>query len=151
MDPNIIEKVVNTICAIANNGAGREGKIIIGVTDKDEDARRIEEIDGITPNSVGVRYVVGVNREAVRLGKTTEGYFSLWKNGIKNSSLQQNLKEEVLSNIDYNAFFGLGVIVITIPPQKDLSYAGKKLYYREGSETCEATEPRQIASLAKRF
>jgi predicted HTH transcriptional regulator len=49
IDQNIIDKVIKTICAIANNGSESVGKIIIGVTDKDKDAERINYIDKIEP------------------------------------------------------------------------------------------------------
>ncbi len=70
----IIQKISRTICAIANNGPNSDGKIIIGVADKDNDAKIIEEIDKITPKIVGSRYVVGVNREANRIGISIESY-----------------------------------------------------------------------------
>lgn len=75
VDENIMNKVVNTICAIANNGPKSVGKIIIGVTDKDKDAERIHNIDNINPKRIWKRFVVGVNREANRLGITIEQYF----------------------------------------------------------------------------
>lgn len=151
VDPGIVEKVVTTICAIANNGPNRGGKILIGVTDKESDARRIEQIDRTSPQRIGRRFVVGIEREAVRLGISTEDYFSRWKDGIRNSTISSKLKSSVLSNIDFNSFFGLGVIIITVPPQDELSYVGDDVYFREGDETKKAETPRQIAELAKRF
>ena len=71
-DPNILDKVVRTICAIANNGPHRVGKLIIGVTDKAADAERIRQLDGIDPRKIGKRFVVGVAREASALGESVE-------------------------------------------------------------------------------
>lgn len=64
IDPDIIAKVIRTISAIANNGKDRAGTILIGVTNKDGDARRVEQLDGIRPRKVSRRYVVGARREA---------------------------------------------------------------------------------------
>src|ERR1039457_3666385 len=86
VDKNVIDKVIRTICAIANNGPNRMGKIIIGVTDKPSDAQRITELDKITPKKVGNRFVVGVRREAIALTKSLEDYLATWKNAIKNST-----------------------------------------------------------------
>lgn len=83
-DPQMIAKVVKTICAIANIGPNSAGKILIGVTDKKADADRIKKIDAIDAKKVGKRFVVGVNREAKRLGISVEKYFAKWKDGIKN-------------------------------------------------------------------
>lgn len=151
IDKQIIDKVIKTICAIANNGPNRSGKIIIGVTDKDADASRIRALDGIEPRKVGKRFVVGVAREAKALGISVESYYSKWKDAIKNSKLSDPLKSSVLSNIDFNSFFGLGLILVTIPPQLELSYVDNAVYWRNGDNTHLATEAKEIAMLAKRF
>lgn len=151
IDEQLIDKVIKTISSIANNGPSRMGKVIIGVTDKDADMVRIKELDGIEPHKIGKRFVVGVNREAKALDISVEKYLSKWKDAIKNSKISQPLKESVLSNIDFNSFYGLGVIVITIPSQKDLSYFGEEIYWRDGDSTVLAKNPKEIAMLAKRF
>lgn len=151
VDSQLIDKVIKTICGIANNGANRIGKVIIGVTDKDADAKRIKELDGIEPKKIGKRFVVGVNREAKVLGLSVENYFSKWKDAIKNSKISSSLRDSVLSNMDFNSFYGLGIIVITIPPQKELSYVEEDIYWRNGDSTELAKTPKQIAMLAQRF
>jgi hypothetical protein len=56
-----------------------------------------------------------------------------------------------LSNIDYNSYYSLGVIVITVCPQKELSYLGEEAFWRVGDATEKATTAKDIASLARRF
>jgi hypothetical protein len=75
----------------------------------------------------------------------------MWKDGIRKSSLSSAVRDSVLSNIDFNSFYGLGVIVITIPSQSELSYIGEEVYWRNGDSTERAETPKQIATLAKRF
>ncbi len=151
IDEEIIGKVVKTICAIANNGPTRSGKILIGVADKASDVARIKKLDGVEAKKVGRKFVVGVDREAKALGITTEAYFAKWKDGIKNSDLSAELKTSVLSNIDYNSFYGLGVLVISVPPQKDTSYVGEHVYWRNGDSTVWAENAKDITAVAKRF
>jgi len=151
VDAGIIDKVVRTICAIANNGPKTSGKILIGVTDKDEDAERIKKIDGTEPKKIGKRYIVGVNREAKRLGISVEQYVSKWRDGIKKSALTPELRDNVLSNIDFNSFYGLGVIVITIHALSTPSFIGDDVYWREGDSTKQASGAKQIANIAGRF
>jgi hypothetical protein len=150
-DKNLIAKVIRTIAAIANNGPEREGKIIVGVADDESDATKISKLDKITPIKVSKKQVVGVAREANLLGLTAESYFSKWKNAIKNSSLSEPLKSSVLASMDYNDFFGLGVIVITIPAQKEISYAEDKVFIRSGDDTVLVDSAKQIADVVKRF
>src|SRR5262249_28871455 len=149
--PNIFLKVLKTICAIANNGPNRMGKVVIGVTDKEQDAQRIAELDGIIPRKVGKRFVVGVAREAKFLKTSVEDYLSNWKKSIRTSRLSPHLRDSVLSSIDFNDFYGLGIIVMTIPPQKELSYLDDQVYWREADSTCQAEKAQQIAAIAKRF
>ena len=141
---------MNTICAIANIGPERSGKIIIGVTDNNSDKDRIKSLDNIEPKKVGRRYVVGVSREAKALGMSLEDYFSIWKKAIKQSDLSANLRDSILSNMDFNEFYGLGVIIITIPPQKELSYVGENVYWRNGDAT-ELAKTKDVARLARNF
>jgi predicted HTH transcriptional regulator len=147
----IFDKITRTICAIANNGANRSGKIIIGVTDKDVDATRIKALDGIEPKKIGRRYIVGINREAGALGISIEQYMQKFRDAVKNSSVSEPLRGSVLSNIEFNAFYGFGVLVINILPQKDLSYWGQEVYWREGDATVVAREAKKIVELSQRF
>ncbi|MDR3572053.1 MAG: DUF262 domain-containing protein [Candidatus Pacebacteria bacterium] len=151
LDPGIIEKIVKTICAIANNGPVSYGKLLVGVTDKDADAERAREVDKVDPMKVGKRFVVGVNREAKRLGLSVDKYITILKDGVRKSKLSSHVRDAVLSNMKFNAFYGLGVIVVEIPAQKELSYVGDEVYWRNGDSTELATTPKRIAELAKRF
>lgn len=151
VDLNVIEKVVNTICAIANNGPGRHGKIIIGVADKEQDANRIAQMDKVTPHPIGRRLVVGISREANFLKITTEKYFSMWKHYIRDSKLSSPLKEDILSSMDFHSYFGLGIIVLSIPPQNEVSMVGDTIYWREGDSTKEANSAKEIVAISKRF
>jgi hypothetical protein len=151
VDKDLIIKVINTICAIANNGPNRMGKIILGVTDKPADADRVKALDGVEPKRIGKRSVVGVVREAKILGISVEQYVAKWRDAIRASGLSSTLRNSVLSHIDYNSFYGLGVIVITVPPQTELSYVGDELFWRKGDTTELAVGAKDIAALAKRF
>lgn len=151
INSELIDKVIKTICAIANNGPNRTGKIIIGVTDKENDAMLIKKLDGIEPKKVGKRFVVGVHREAKFLGLSLDQYYSRWKDAIKNSKISPSLRDSVLSHIDFNEFYGLGIIIITIPSQKELSYVEEAIYWRRGDSTELAKTPKEMVMVAQRF
>lgn len=151
IDEKLLDKIIKTVCAIANGSGGIEGKIILGVADKDTDVERIKKLDGIVPKWVGRRAVVGISREALVMEKTVEDYFHIIRDKIKNSPLSEPLKTSCLSNIDFNSFYGLGIVIITIPPQRDISFYGKDIYFRDGDQTVHASEAPQIADIIKRF
>lgn len=147
----MLDKLLRTISAIANNGNGSSGKIIIGVADDEKDARKIKHADKIDYKKIGDNFVVGVNREAKKLKKTTEQYVSIIKNHISNSKLSNTTKTSILSNIDYHSYFGLGILIINIPKQKEITYLGEEIFCRQGSEVHKVTSPKDIIALGARF
>lgn len=151
VDENMINKVIKTICAIANNGPNNAGTIIIGIVDNESDKNRVCGLDKIEAKKISRKYIVGVSREAKALNITVEEYFAKWKDGIRNSALSESLKDQVLSNIDYNDFFGLGLIIINIPPQKEVSYYEDDIYFRSADETNKAEKSKKIADIVQRF
>lgn len=148
---DLLERIVSTIAAIANNGPERAGRILIGVADKPEDVARIVSLDKIQPRDVGGRSVVGVSREARALGISLEDYHGIIRKHIEASGISEPLKSSVLSSIDFNEYYGYGLIIITIPPQKEPSYLNDDMFWRDGDNTKKADSPKLIASIGRRF
>lgn len=144
-------RVIQTLCGIANCGPEGEGVVLVGVSDKEEDADRIRDLYGIAPRPVGGRWVVGVAREARDLGESVEAYVGRWKTAIRTSQLAEPLKGDILSSMDYNDYFALGVLVLRVPRQSRPSFIGDTMYVREGDETRAITAAPQIAAVASRF
>lgn len=151
IDSGVMQKVVRTLVAMANNGKDKAGQVLIGITDKKTDAERIKELDSIEAKKVGRRYVAGIVREAKALGISSEDYFKLWRDAISQAPISEPLKGELLSNMDYNSFYGLGVIVLQVPPQKDVSYYDGRVFRRDADQTVEVTLPMEITNIARRF
>ncbi len=144
-DKNLEEKILETICAIANVGPDSDGYIFIGVADKKADSDRVKILDRIDPITVGDRYVVGVDREIKILGDNQEQYLERIMGFIRTSNLSDNLRNQILSQIDYVEYKGLSIIRIRIPKQKQVSFLGEKAYIRENSSTIEATGKKLLA------
>jgi hypothetical protein len=53
--------------------------------------------------------------------------------------------------MDYHDYYGLGVIIVTVIPQNQESYVGKKSYWRDGDETKEITDFQQHGVICARF
>ncbi|MFN3228813.1 MAG: DUF262 domain-containing protein [Asticcacaulis sp.] len=151
-DPTeMLDKILQTICAIANNGPDSAGKILIGVADKNADIDRVKEIDGVVGKPIGSRAVVGIHREAERLGKSIDEYVQIIVNHIKNSSISDHAKNSVLANIDFNDYYGFGVLVISIPPQKEITYLGDEVYRRDHSNNFHVLLAKDVVELSSRF
>ena len=147
---DIYPKLVNTICGISNLGPDSDGYLFIGVADKKQDAVRIESLDGITSVDINNRYIVGIDRELVILGKSIDDYVNSLITQIKNSDLTEPLKSQVISQIDVIDYRGLTIVRLRIPVQEDISFVGTECFTRENSQTVIAQGPKIIA-LSKLF
>ncbi|MEG3908015.1 DUF262 domain-containing protein [Microcoleus sp. w2-18bC1] len=150
LNDGLPQRLVETICGIANSDPDTDGYIFIGVADKKEDAEKIKILDAINPIEINDRYVVGIDREAKFLGKTLEDHVGILINAIKKSALTDTLKTQVLMKIDTIFYKGFSVIIINIPSQKAMSFVGKKAFFRENSSTVEAEGPKVLA-VSERF
>ena len=145
LNNDLLQRLVETICGIANSNPENDGYIFLGVADKKQDAEKIKNLDGINPIEINYRYVVGIDREARVSGKTLEDYVGILMNTIRKSDLSDTLKSQVLMKIDTIDFKGLSVIRINVPYQKQISYVGEKVFIREDSSTVEANPPKLVA------
>jgi hypothetical protein len=150
LNQNLLERIIETICGIANLGSDADGYIHIGVTDSKRDAERIQELDKIHPIEINGRYIVGIDREAELQKKTTEEYVRLLTNAILNSELTEPLKTQVLTKFDTISYKGYSIIRITIPAQADVSFVGKKAFTRKDSSTVDV-EGRELLAVSKLF
>ena len=145
LNNDLLPRLVETICGIANSDPENDGYIFLGVADKKLDAEKIKNLDGINPIEINDRYVVGIDREARVSGKTLEDYVGILMNTIRKSDLTDPLKTQVMTKIDTIDFNGLSVIRINVPSQKQVSFVGEKAFIREDSSTVEAKGPKLVA------
>ncbi|MBP9203717.1 MAG: DUF262 domain-containing protein [Kofleriaceae bacterium] len=134
-DPELLARIVETICAIANLGPQSTGAVFIGVADKLADKRRVEELDAIQSVNVGARYCVGVDREARVLKIAVEEYVRNIVSYISKSGLSEPLKTAVCAAVDPIVYRGVTNLCIWIPSQKTVASVDDKLFIRVGSET----------------
>ena len=149
-DKNLPNKILETICGIANIGPDSDGFLFIGVADGISDAERIKTIDNVEFAVVGTRYVVGVEREFTFMKCNNESYVEKILSFIRKSDLTENLKNQVLSQVDYVEYKGLSVVRIRIPAQHEVSFLGDKAFIRENSSTTEASG-KKLLSINKLF
>lgn len=150
IDPTIIATILETICAIANVGPDADGFLYIGIADKPADAQRVRELDKIEPIKFDHVEIVGVEREATKLGVAIDKYMRNIEDGISKSKLTDPLKTNVLTSLDTVSYKGLQVVRIRVPRQTQLALLGDDCFLRVGSSTFKATGP-QIAAASKLF
>ena len=144
-DDALIQRIIETICGIANLGPDANGYVFIGVADVEKDANKVQQLDGVDPVRVGNHFVVGVEREVSHLKITLEDYLNRMLGAIRSSQLSDTLKMQVLTQVDVVKYRGLSVIRITIPAQQQVSFVDKQAFARDGSSTVRVDGPDLIA------
>ena len=145
-DTKLPQKIINTICGIANVGPDADGFIFIGVADTENDSDRIAKLDGVAPVKVGARYVVGLEREQKILDYDEEQYLEKFLAYVRNSELSEPLKSQVLTQTDYVEYKKYSVLRLRIPAQSELSFVGDEVYVRENSSTKSATGKKLLSA-----
>lgn len=148
---NIFQRVLETICGIANIGPKSEGAVFVGVADKKSDKDRIEELDQVVPVTVGSRFVVGIERELTHLNVNLEGYKRMFVSELSKSDLSEPLRTSILSVIDLIDYRGRSVLCIWVPPQTKPSTLNDNLYVRQGPETMKVEGVSKVQAVMSLF
>lgn len=147
-DSSAFEKVLQTICAIANLGKNKVGYILIGVCDKDSDAKRVKELHGVDPIMVGNFKVTGIAHEAMQY-TNLDKYHQFLSDLINRSNLSDHIRVKVSSSITSLQYKDKVVFIIRIESGDEPCFLGDNLFRRNGAQTVQATgkEMLQIAKL----
>lgn len=148
---DLLGRLINTICGMANLGSKSEGYIFLGVADKESDADRIKALFKIDYLEVGEHFIVGIDREIKQLKWKPQQYVDRIISHIRDSELSEPLKTQVLGSIDTITYRNFTIIRIKVPSQPAASFVGKKTYQRKGSNTEEVTSALEIAALISLF
>jgi hypothetical protein len=153
IDHRVVDKVLTTICAIANIVPEREsvaGTIVVGVADKFPDTVRIEDLDGVVSEQIASKYVVGIDRELGILEWSPERYLQFWRDSVLNSELSSVVAGDVVNSMNIATLRGYRVLVIDVPSKKVPCNIGPHFYQRKGDQTLRV-EGADIASFMSRF
>jgi hypothetical protein len=151
VDPDLVDKIIETICGIANIGPEVSGAVFIGIADKKSDRDRIVELDKIVVAEISSRYVVGIDREAAAMKMSIERYKRYIVDKIANSGLSEPLKSAVLARIDCIICRGHSVLCIWVPHQDACANVSDVVFVREGSSTKEIKGAKALQSVFQRF
>jgi uncharacterized protein with ParB-like and HNH nuclease domain len=133
-DNKNFDKILQNIAAMANLGKGRKGHIFIGVSDKEQDTKRIEKLDNITAPRFYSFGIVGLEREAYLKGTTLDDYIFSISRGIRESKLPEWLKTAVNTKLTPITYMEHTVLMIEVRAGDEPAWYGEKLYIRDGHE-----------------
>ncbi len=138
------DSIIKNIAAMANLGKNQKGFLFIGVTDKEEDTKRVEEIDFIKgiPRYYGFG-VVGLEREAKLKNVTIDEYISEITSKISESELPNDIKVQVTKNITPITYSDRTVLMIEVKSGNEPIYYKECMYIRDGAKCVEVKGSKQ--------
>lgn len=139
-DEKSFKKIMKNICAMANHGINKKGRLFIGITDKEEDTKRIEKLDGINAERVNNFGIVGLEREAIILKKDLEKYQNYILEKIEKSKINEKLKAHLKSNMTFINFKGKYILMLEMECIDGPSLYDDELYIRKGPNLHKVTE-----------
>ena len=143
------EKIMQTICAISNNGKDEKGYILIGIADTKEDKDRIEKLylEEGKSRQINEYFVTGLNGESKEYS-SFEDYYKYISNLFEQEKNNfTNLGKCLIESISY---YDRELFLIKIQSSSNICTYNGDVYYRVGPQTKKA-EPIKIVELAKRF
>lgn len=145
------EKIIKNIAALSNLGKGKKGYLFLGVTDKEEDTKQVELLDGLANIP---RYhnfgVVGLEREAKLRGVTLDEYISFITSKISASDLPNEVKTRVTKALTPITYHSQTILMIEVECGNEPVYYKDKLFARDGAKCVEVTGAKQ-ADIFKLF
>ncbi|MBD2303993.1 hypothetical protein H6G17_00460 [Chroococcidiopsis sp. FACHB-1243] len=119
---------------MANLGKEKKGYIFVGVSDKEQDTQRIEQLDKITAPRFYSFGIVGLEREAHLKSTNIDDYILYISRKIRNSQLPEWLKTAVNTNLTPITYMEHTVLMIMVKAGNEPAWYGNKLYIRDGHE-----------------
>ncbi|WP_371545345.1 DUF262 domain-containing protein [Streptomyces sp. NBC_00554] len=147
---DLLKKLPRIMSAIANTGPEADGYIIFGVADNDAAAKRIEQLDAVSPIRLARQVLFGIDRECKVLAIDMAAYVRHIIRAVQSSPIEEPLKGDILANIDTISYSGRSYVVARIPAQRDLSGFDGEYYIRDGDGLRKMTTSEAL-SAAKRF
>jgi hypothetical protein len=149
VDEEFVKKIPNIICGIANITEYSEGFIVIGIADKESDAKRIADLYGVEKSDHNKFMVTGIAHEYKALGTDLESHINRVRDKISASGLSAGAISSVLQSLCTLTYMGKELICMKVKRSVEVEFNGEKCYIRNSDETIEAT-PKQISDLTTR-
>jgi hypothetical protein len=150
-DQNALDKVCETLSAMANSGPETVGYLVVGVSDKPNDTRRIEALDKV--HAVSYRHfdIVGIDREAALRGQRLAEYWDWLVQKLReNKNLDNRLSTQITRDAQIADYRGLTLAVFKVKSLSEPNFFGEDLFERSGSENRQVSK-RDYARLYAAF
>lgn len=150
IDEPALKSILQTASAMANQGPGCIGYILIGVSDKVATAERHKKLSSSAYAIEGDFFITGVDFEADRISGSLDGYQQLIVQRIKESSLDKDLSMQILNDLRIVRIHGKHCIIIKIKDIGKANTYADSFFTRNGANT-EEVKGGGIVHIVNRF
>ena len=124
---------------MANTCPGKDGYVIIGISDKEDDAKDFEKYYGVVATKYNNYFVTGIKEEAIKYYGSIQKYIDAIKVIVEKEDIRQEVLYDILTTISTVNYGAYTLLVLKLSTNKPLFY-GKDLYVRYQSNN-RAIEP----------
>lgn len=150
LDEGLLEKIGETLSAMANKGPGAVGYVVVGISEDQATAERTKALYGTEPVRVQDFFVTGIDGEARVSHQNLDRYFQFLLEKVKELPLQPGLKDYVLKEIRLGSYADKSFVVFkTTAMQQPVAYMSK-YFVRNGPHNAEVA-PEDFGVLFARF
>lgn len=143
-------KVIKTLTAMANLGPGNIGYVIVGVADKENDKKLIENLYGIKSQKYNQFFVTGIQGEAEKYENGLDSYYQKIIQLIQKEPIDKNYKAQIMRNIRIFNYYDHSVLVLKVMSEESPALYDNEYFERNGSHL-NKIDPVQYNNLFKRF
>ncbi len=150
LDEPLFEKVFKTLAAMANQGPGAVGYVIVGVADDTKTAARLKDLYGIVPAKYQRFLITGIEHEAAALPKKLDSYFVGITQRLAATQMSIWARDQVARDMRLISYFGRSLVIFRVEAGHEPCDFQGKYYERHGSNVSEVPQP-GYAALFRRF
>lgn len=130
------DTAIETLLSMANKGKDSAGYVIVGIADKESDAKRFVEYYSSKSIKVGKFHVVGIDAEAIKSSGSIDRYRMKLEHYIEAANiLPVQYKDYILNNIQFMPYYDKNIILLKIKGFNEPVMYNNQYYYRVGTTT----------------
>lgn len=137
INSNTVEKVAREASAVMNAKPSKKGYLVIGIADSEDDAERIQDVDSTTAIDYHGRQIVGVDREADRMGLSIDDYQTKFIQELKQTSIDEKGLRTILDGIDLVTYKEKSILLIELSETDEPISYDDSFYLRDGASSSE--------------
>ncbi|MDQ0150685.1 DUF262 domain-containing protein [Eubacterium multiforme] len=126
-------KAIKTLTAMVNRGKGEVGYIVVGVADKEDDAKKMEAITCERSLKFNNYFITGVNHDIKILNTNDDRYYQKITQKIEKEPIEEKYKSKILSKIKYLNYYGKLVIILKLEDCDEAILYDDNYYERRGA------------------